>query len=603
VRYPSILACFAPAIALGQLTSGQSAPISDVHYDVTVDESTVKNRDIDVSMQFRVGSDAPVVLSLPAWSPGHYTLLWFARRVSHFTPTVDGKPLNWRMVDFQTWRLTGAHLGQRVTVRFSYLADTIDRAVAWTKPDFAFFNGTNVFLYPVGQGFNWPATVTVHTSPGWLIATGMDPAPAPPTYGAKNYHDLADMPVFVGHFDIDSTLAMPGHYVRLVNYPAGLLGDHMQKILGWLAKLAPVESAVFHDTPWKTYTVLEIADANPNDGGLEHQDSQLDEIRPEYLDLPFLPGLYSHEMFHSWNVKRLRPADMVPYRYSDAQPTQWLWVSEGVTDYYSYLANMRAGLGDSAQFLDRITQNITGLSRVPPVALADASLQPWINPTDGTGYVYYPKGALAGFMLDLMIRDASNNAHSLDDAMRQLYETTYKHGQGFTPTEWWTAISQASGGKSFDAVNRKYIEGRDPYPWDSVLALGGLKMATDSVKDVVLGLGFQPDTAGLNLTHVVSGGPADRGGMKAGDILVSLGDLSFAHFTAFNTLSAKLREYLGSRTNLPYIVRRGSETVKGTMPIELRTQAEFTIVPAPDASEKARTIRHSLFTGGVNRPM
>jgi predicted metalloprotease with PDZ domain len=595
IRFALTLCVGLPAAVLAQ-----SAPISDVHYDVTVDQNTVQNRDIDVSMQFRTGSDAPIVLSLPAWSPGHYTLLWFARRVSKFEPTVDGKALTWRMVDFQTWRLTGAHAGQRVTVRFSYLADTIDRAVAWTKPDFAFFNGTNLFLYPVGQGFNWPATVTIHTSDGWRIATGMDPAPAPPTYGAKNYHDLVDMPFFIGHFDIDSALAMPGHYVRLVNYPAGLLGEHMQRIVGWEAKLAPVESAVFHDTPWKTYTVLEIADAHPNDGGLEHQDSQVDEIMPGYLDLPFLPYLYSHEMFHSWNVKRLRPADMVPYRYSDAQPTQWLWVSEGVTDYYSFLSVMRAGLGDSAQFLGRITDNITNIGHVPPVALADASLQPWINPTDGTGYIYYPKGALAGFMLDLMIRDASNNTHSLDDVMRGLYETTYKHGQGFTPTEWWTAISQASGGKSFAAVNRKYIEGREPYPWDSVLALGGLKISTDSVKNVALGLGFQLDTLGLNLTTIVAGGAADRAGMKTGDILVSLGDLSFAHFTAFNTFGGLLRDHLAQHTDVPYVVMRGGQSVSGTMPVVLRTQAQFTIVPAPDAPAKAQRIRHSLFTGSAS---
>jgi predicted metalloprotease with PDZ domain len=95
-----------------------SAPISDVHYDVTVDSATVAHRDIDVSMQFRAGSDAPIVLALPAWSPGHYVLLWFARRVSHFAPSVEGKPLDWRMVDYQTWRLVGAHAGQRVTVRF-----------------------------------------------------------------------------------------------------------------------------------------------------------------------------------------------------------------------------------------------------------------------------------------------------------------------------------------------------------------------------------------------------------------------------------------------------------------------------------------------------
>ena len=576
----------------------QSAPITDVHYDVTVDSTTVARRDIDVSMQFRAGGDAPIVLSLPAWSPGHYVLLWFARRVSHFAPSVDGEPLDWRMVDYQTWRLTGARSGQRVTVRFSYLADTIDRAVAWTKPDFAFFNGTNLFLYPKGQGFDWPATVTVHTSPSWRIATGMDPAPAPPTFGAKNYHDLTDMPTFVGHFDIDSTLAAPGHYVRFVSYPAGLVDPtHMTRILGWLNKLAPVEGAVFHDIPWRTYTVLEIADAHPNGGGLEHQDSQVDEIAPDWLDLPFLPGLYSHEMFHSWNVKRLRPADMVPYRYDDAQPTQWLWVSEGITDYYSYLANMRSGISDSAAFLDRIAGNISGVSQQPPTALADASLQPWIDPTDGSGGIYYPKGALAGFMLDVMIRDASANRHSLDDVMRTLYETTYKKGKGFTPENWWTAVSQAAGGRSFDAVNRRFIEGRDPYPWDSVLALAGLALKTDSARVVIFGVQTAPDSSGIRVTYVVPGGASDRAGIKQGDLILSLGDVVFSKYPSLGAAQAALRERFSQNTQAPYTARRAAETVTGTFPVEFQVRTNTSIVPAPGASPKALAVRHALFTG------
>lgn len=579
-------------------TLAQSAPISDVHYDVTVDSTTVTHRDIDVSMQFRVGSNAPVVLSLPAWSPGHYVLLWFARRVSHFTPTVDGKPLNWSLVDYQTWRLTGATMGQRVTVRFSYKADTIDRAVAWTKPDFAFFNGTNVFLYPKGQGFDWPATVTIHTSPSWRIATGMDPAPAPPTYGARNYHDLVDMPFFIGHFDIDSTLAAPGHYVRFVNYPAGFVNPSLYaQILDWQAKIARVEGAVFHEIPWKTYTVLEIADAHPNGGGLEHQDSQVDEIAPEWLDPRFLPGLYSHEMFHSWNVKRLRPADMWPYRYNDADPTQWLWVSEGVTDYYSYLANMRSGISDSAAFLDRIAQNISGIAMVPPTALADASLQPWIDPTDGSAGIYYPKGALAGFMLDLMVRNASNNARSLDDVMRTVYDNTYKKGRGFTPADWWGTISQYAGGKSFADVNRRFIEGRDPYPWDSVLAFAGLRMTTDSLRDVTFGVQSNLDTAGMRIMYVVPGGPADRGGIKQGDVVVSLGDIVMGKYASFDDLSAAIRAQLQGATQAPYVVRRGGETVNGSLPVEFHTHARTQITPVADAPEKAQRIRHALFTG------
>jgi predicted metalloprotease with PDZ domain len=354
---------------------------------------------------------------------------------------------------------------------------------------------------------------------------------------------------------------------------------------------------VFHDIPWKTYTVLEIADAHPNGGGLEHQDSQVDEIGPDWLDLPFLAGLYSHEMFHSWNVKRLRPADMVPYRYDDAQPTQWLWVSEGITDYYSYLANMRSGISDSAAFLDRIAGNISGVSQQPPTALADASLQPWIDPTDGSAGIYYPKGALAGYMLDLMIRDASDNRHSLDDVMRTLYETTYKKGKGFTPNDWWTTVSQAAGGRSFDAVNRRFIEGRDPYPWDSVLALAGLALKTDSARVVIFGVQTAADSLGIRVTYVVPGGASDRAGIKQGDVIVSLGDVVFSKYPSFGAAQAALRERFPQNTQAPYTARRAGETVTGTFPVEFQVRTNMSIMPVPGASKKALEVRHGLFTG------
>ena len=104
-----------------------------------------------------------------------------------------------------------------------------------------------------------------------------------------------------------------------------------------------------------------------------------------------LPSITAHEMFHSWNVKRLRPAEMVPYRYDLAQPTVWLWVSEGITDYYADLTLVRSGIVDSAAFFDETGDKIANVKQTVPVALEDASLSTWIHPTDGTGYIYYPR--------------------------------------------------------------------------------------------------------------------------------------------------------------------------------------------------------------------
>lgn len=455
-----------------------SAPIQNVHYDVTADSAAVGSHELGVTMTFSVANTKPVILALPAWSPGHYTLLWFSRRVSHFQPESNGAMLDWHMVDYQTWEVYPKAAGQ-IRVSFDYLANSIDRAVAWTQPDFSFFNGTNLFMYPTGRGFDWAATVTVHTEPTWSVATGMNPEPAAHTYSARNYHDLVDMPFFVGRFAIDSTY-VSNKWVRLAMYPAaGMTPARKERFLGWVQKFVPQEVAVFRDIEWHNYTIFLVSDSVVDSGGLEHQDSQMDEIQTDRLDAN-LAKLFSHEFFHSWNVKRLRPAEMVPYKYSDTDPTKFLWVSEGLSDYYSDLARVRSGIVDSAGFYNLIATTVAATDRAGPISLSDASLSVWVTPTDGTAGIYYPKGALAGFLLDIKIRDASNNAGSLDLVMRSLYNSTYKHGRGFTSSDWWNAVRVAAGGRSFDEFRRRYVDGREPMPVDSVLALAGLEVKRDT---------------------------------------------------------------------------------------------------------------------------
>jgi predicted metalloprotease with PDZ domain len=449
-----------------------------VHYDVTADSAAVGNRHLGVRMTFDVSGTEPVILSLPAWSPGHYTLLWFSRRVSHFDPESNGARLGWHMVDYQTWEIQPRAAGT-ITVSFEYLADTIDRAVAWTRPDFSFFNGTNLFMYPVGRGFDWGATVTIHTEPSWKVVTGMHPEQAPRTFSEKNYHDLVDMPFLVGRFAIDST-HVANRWVRLAMYPAsGMTQARRDTYLGQVQKFVPQEVAVFRDIEWSNYTIFLVSDSVVDSGGLEHQNSQMDEIATDRLDYS-LTKLFAHEFFHSWNVKRLRPAAMVPYRYTAADPTTFLWVSEGLTEYYAYLSEERGGITDRAGFYRSIASSIASTDAAGPIALSDASLSVWVAPTDGTAGIYYPKGALAGFLLDIMIRDASNNAGSLDLVMRTLYNNTYKKGRGFTSSDWWNEVSRAAGGRSFEDFRRRYIDGREPMPVDSILALAGLEVTRDT---------------------------------------------------------------------------------------------------------------------------
>ena len=325
--------------------------------------------------------------------------------------------------------------------------------------------------------------------------------------------------------------------------------------------------------------------------GLEHQNSHVDVITPFAVGDPILASFYAHEIFHAWNVKRLRPIDLWPYDYAREQPTPWLWMSEGITDYYADLAVSRSGLVDSVNFFELIAGKINHVSNLQPVALHDASLNTWIHPVDGTDDIYYDKGSLAGLMLDIIIRDASDNKHSLDDVMRQLYEQAYLKGAGFTPQQWWGAVS-AAGGKSFTDFNAKYIEGRDPYPWSTILPLAGLRLTADTVRTPMLGVQLETDSTGaVGIVSVQAGSAAAEAGIVAGDHLVAIGDIQSTE----PGYLAKVRDrYRTAGEQIVVKVRRGTKVLELTTHVQLQERITTRVLADPAATPKAAAIRHGL---------
>ena len=586
----------APGKAATPTAPARSAPISNIHYDVAFDSAMAARRTVRVAMSFDVGpGTAPVLLSIPAWTPGAYEISNFARWVSGFSATAGERALLWDKADPDTWRIRPTGAG-RVTVRFDYLADTLDNAMAWSRPNFLLFNGTNLFPYADGRGFYFPATVSLQAPPEWLVATSMKPAGSPRTWTERNYHDLVDMPFFVGRFDFDSS-TINGKVTRLATYPAGsLTGDTRKAFWDQVGKAIPAMAAVFQETPWDTYTVMMIFDSSYGGGSaLEHQSSHVGVYNPMMIGTPLLASITAHEIFHAWNVKRLRPADMVPYEYDRAEPTPWLWVSEGITDYYADLALVRGGIVDSAIFMGLTAEKIQTVAEAPPTALEDASVSTWIHPTDGSGYVYYPKGSLAGLLLDISIRDVTDNRRSLDDVMRELYRTTYKAGRGFTGTDWWGTVSRAAGGRPFADFNARYVDGRDPYPYDAMLALAGLRLAADTIREPRLGLGGAADSGGVRITAVQPGSAAEAAGVRVGDILLALGDVAISDPNFGPAYRARFRNAEGQ--DLPIKVRRGTDTLTLTGKVRLIEQVNAHVEADPNAGPKAIRVRTGILTG------
>lgn len=584
-------------------TSGAvSAPISDVRYDVAFNPALGAQRLLRVTMRFNVqGTTEPVLLSLPAWTPGAYEISNFARNVWNFTALGTGdRQLVWDKLDHDTWRVRPTAAGQ-VTVTFSYRADSLDNAMAQARNDFAFFNGTNIFFYAEGRGFDFPATVTVTVPNDWRVATGMPSASGARTYRATNYHDLVDYPTFVGRFDVDSA-TIAGKTIRLATYPEGKLRNQDRaKLWDDHRKMIPEMIEVFGDAPFDTYTTLIVFDSTyAGASALEHSNSHVGIYTPFIIGNPILPSITSHEIIHLWNVKRMRPVELWPYRYDVEMPTVWLWVSEGVTDYYSDLMLVRGGVIDSTMYLGTLNEKMDQVNAVPPVALEDASLSTWIHPTDGTGYIYYPKGALAGFLLDVMIRDASDNKAGLDDVMRDVYEASYKKGKGFGSDDWWGAVRRAAGGQSaaFDEFRTRYIDGREPFPYTRVLPLAGLRLRTDTMRSPRLGVLTQMDSAGVVVTDVEPESAADAAGIRPGDILVRVGDIAVNDPTFGERFRARYRT--GEGQTLPVVVRREGRETTLQLAIRMATTTRDVIEFAASPSAKAARIRRGILTGSRN---
>ena len=229
--------------------------ISNVRYEVTFDASTAPGRLIHVAMSFDVDDEQTVALSLPSWTPGSYQLDDFAKNVRNVSASLGSSEIRWDKSDFDTWRVYPTDAG-RVTIEFDYRADQLDVGQAWAASDLAFFNGTNLFLYPEGQDLSFPSEIAFHTESDWGVATGLTSAGDGWEFTAQDYHELVDMPTFIGDFDMDST-QIDGTWYRLASYPVGALaGQPRATLWSQIEAMMPPMAAVTGDVPWDRYTTM-----------------------------------------------------------------------------------------------------------------------------------------------------------------------------------------------------------------------------------------------------------------------------------------------------------------------------------------------------------
>jgi predicted metalloprotease with PDZ domain len=335
-------------------------------------------------------SQPQLEVGIPGWAPGYYITEDFARNISRLVFTDQtGRVLHHEKNRDSLW-LLDTRGATSVKIEFEYAADQFDLNKTIIKPGYAALNGTNFFFYIKGHTLDLPETVTFKLPAGWNIATGLTPTSDPMTFTAESYDALVDCPALVGEFDL-VTRSLRGVPHGLAVAPKGTFArPDLERLADDYLKIIDAHDQMFGEIPYQRYLIITIFEGvRGTFGALEHANSYFG-IMPSPSSMSIihddLIALTAHEFFHAFNVKRIRPAEMWPYRYDERNYTRLLWFSEGVTDYYTSRGKLRAGLINQDEYLREVANVAARVGTVEAaryISVEEASINVWIGGITG----------------------------------------------------------------------------------------------------------------------------------------------------------------------------------------------------------------------------
>ncbi|VXB57586.1 M61 family metallopeptidase [Massilia sp. 9I] len=499
------------------------------------------------------------VFALPAWIPGSYMIREFARNIVRIRAESGGQDVLLTKLDKHSWRAAG--VSGPLTLHYEVYAWDLSVRAAHLDQTHGFFNGTSVFLRVVGQE-DVAHQVDIQRpgdplAKGWRVATAMRELGAKRygfgTYAAANYDELIDHPVEMGEFEL-ATFKAHGipHDIVITGRVPNL---DMARLQADLKAICETQIAFFDPqgkrAPMDRYVFMTMA-VGDGYGGLEHRASTA--LICARADLPSLAtpksaepgegylrflGLCSHEYFHTWNVKRIKPAVFAPYDLQVENYTPLLWLFEGFTSYYDDLMLVRAGIIGEATYFKLLSKTIGGVLRGSgrlKQSVADSSFDAWSKyyrqdeNSPNAIISYYTKGSLIGLAFDLTIRAKTGGAKSLDDVMLALWERFGRDfyngaGRGVTEAEVEAIFDEVAGTRLRTQFER-WVRGFDDLPLAKLYAPFGLKLVDERKGGKPsLDANIGRDPLGAKLSQVHEGGAAHRAGLSAHDVIIAIDGL------------------------------------------------------------------------------
>ncbi|GAC14228.1 M61 family metallopeptidase [Aliiglaciecola lipolytica] len=528
--------------------------IKQVHYSVSVD--SIAGHTFKVTQSIIEPSESELIIKLPAWIPGSYMIRDFAKNIVSINAYDDQQnDLELQKLDKQTWKVK-AGSGNIYIESIIYAFDLSVRS-AYICDEYAFFNGTSVFFEV--EGYQGECTVDV-TIPAeqlskWSIATAMQESHSTTEtkhFTAENYTTLIDHPLIMGELDITCFT------VKGVQFEFILTGSHQadtDRICSDLPKICEHHLDLFeHAVPITRYLFITLL-CHTGFGGLEHNSSTVLQYARNQLPtknqkhkMPdgyraFL-SLCSHELFHTWHVKRNKPAEFIQLDLSKETYSEQLWIYEGFTSYIDDLSLLRCKLIDESSYFEMLGQNLTRLNRNPgnrKQTVTESSFDAWTrfyqqDASAANNIVsYYAKGAEIALCLDLLIRKHSHHRYSMFDLLKLLWRDFGAINKG-TQNNSIQQILKLELNLDLDAFLEQALYSTSPLPTQSLLAEFGVNMLFRARKDAAdkggkaadetlltaFGATFEAAPTGVNIQQVLEGTPAFSAGLQVKDNLVAI---------------------------------------------------------------------------------
>jgi len=564
-----------------------------IHYTLRMSKPHSHLFEVGVQVESLPSAEKDVDLIMPAWRSGRYVIFDFAGGVQEFSAMDEhGKALEWSKIDKQTWRIKRGKAGS-ITARYLVYANEFSDRTHGLNDEHAFVDPATTFMFVKNQ-LDAPITVTVTPFGNWHVTTGLGQlGDKQNAFTAPNYEYFADCPIEIGNqndfvFDVDG---VPHDLMIAGN------GDwDEKKIIPDLVKLVKANKNFWGRLPYKRYVFM--VEVYPNfGGGTEHINSTIMQTRPFAFQNPdsykrFL-GLVSHEYFHTWNVKQLRPRGITPYDYTKENYVNELWVAEGTTSYYGELMLVRTGFITPEEFLNTVAQGIRD-DRLRPgnrvQSVSESSFDAWVKYWRGRQNAYnaesdyYSKGSHVSLLLDLEIRHTSKNKHSLDDVMRTMFER-FPLGKGYAVDDLQKVCEEMAGG-NLEQFFQQYVRGTAPIPWEQFLGYAGLRLEKkDAGPKPWLGIMTSDRDGQTRIYRVIAGSPSYDAGLDVDDEVLALNGFRVNS----NDLTNRIAEMKGGDTVKLTVFRND---VLRKFEITLRNQEvlDYQIAPVGSPTELQKAI-------------